>query len=1022
MSHSKLRFLPPETCMLEELTEYLCGLPRDELARSLVILPTQRLSTVLLAWMAQRLVAFEPPTITTMERLLQDEGNKAALEAGHPPLSVASDLTIDLIISQIIRTEAFIHLQQGHARELRLFFSEIADADLNETAFERLTLCMTEDIYKNEKHLGSLHSRVQEMHQCWKKLNDFLVKLGHSSRPDFLSRAAASLQKKWETSERLPWDHCWLVGFTSTAESWKPLLASMIEKKNVSFWLNQSPLLYHESSPLQHLSELLAERADTAVPKTAPVSHKHKPVTIINTPSPWAEVALALEHIEQWISDDCPPSRIGLLVTNEGEYGSIIKCLMEVMQIKGNIALATPLSKTTGGIWLQSLIHWLESGEQTTALLNFMCHQTTLEWLLKDVAIADKVDSWLKLRNEIIEKIGASQITSGTDILLQDQKGNLLGQCLEKILNLFSPWLCEIKETRLLGVWISFLQNVFVECEVFGVHASEDQATNNKKAKSSIDQSSQSAIDDFFKASKISENVSQSLVSGHEFLTIINDQLMVQEVRTTGEPLADIQVLSLAEARYMPFARAIILGCNEGTFPKALPKDELLDDYLKRRIGLPGWRSLEAMEDLTFSLLRNRLPHLVLYRPTRNMEENSVRSRFIEKLASEEEALFSTPQFDLSQFWDKHGPKENFLDSQLIHENRSEGELFQNHDDFAQIPKKITHNISASSLEKLIRCPYRFLLHHLKVNDLILPIEGDRRAEGEWLHGVLEAFFTSEYQGKKVIEPWDQAIKNFYDTALKRLLTLTRILGPKNIDSKPIYFHLLHHSWPAFIKHIDRLYPQKSATAFHLGMREARLNSTPHRQGASKQPSADSSPILEPQFSIGGHLRNVTGFMDSIDRWDDHFLLTDYKRQGTPERSAIKKGISPQLPFYIAALATASQDFPIDQAILGYWSILKGEWKSQGVGPTVKDKAISKKLANRSTPDVQELIAAFTDLWKWREHDITESKRFYSDASDCSLCSMAGVCRKNDPNLRDTIEQQSRLSERIENAAKRASK
>jgi len=77
-------------------------------------------------------------------------------------------------------------------------------------------------------------------------------------------------------------------------------------------------------------------------------------------------------------------------------------------------------------------------------------------------------------------------------------------------------------------------------------------------------------------------------------------------------PARGIQVLSIVEARYVPFQVAIIIGCTEGNFPKALPADNLVDDWLKQRIGLPGWKYVEALEDTTFHLLAARLPHLEL--------------------------------------------------------------------------------------------------------------------------------------------------------------------------------------------------------------------------------------------------------------------------------------------------------------------------------------------------------------------------------------------------------------------------
>ena len=83
--------------------------------------------------------------------------------------------------------------------------------------------------------------------------------------------------------------------------------------------------------------------------------------------------------------------------------------------------------------------------------------------------------------------------------------------------------------------------------------------------------------------------------------------MLKQDCRFIGYPLKGIQVISLPEARYVPFQAIVILGCVEGVFPKSLPQDVLVDDWIKRKLGLRGWSYIESLEDTTFQLLVDRL-------------------------------------------------------------------------------------------------------------------------------------------------------------------------------------------------------------------------------------------------------------------------------------------------------------------------------------------------------------------------------------------------------------------------------
>ena len=125
-----------------------------------------------------------------------------------------------------------------------------------------------------------------------------------------------------------------------------------------------------------------------------------------------------------------------------------------------------------------------------------------------------------------------------------------------------------------------------------------------------------------------------------EIYNYILKKIMNLECRSIGYPLKGLQVIALTEARYVPFDAIILLGCVESVFPKSLPQDVLVDDWLKRKLGLRGWQYIESLEDTTFKLLIERVPYIEIFYPKRLEDKPTVPSRFIERLKWENKAQF----------------------------------------------------------------------------------------------------------------------------------------------------------------------------------------------------------------------------------------------------------------------------------------------------------------------------------------------------------------------------------------------
>lgn len=970
--HELVRLWPPATNLIEELANELLTLDPQLLRQTTVILPTQRLGTHLLAAMSYTKSAFYPPLVTTMEQFLIRE---AVQIQSLPP--VIPDAVFEFMLTDIIRAGKFQHLREGHERELRLFYQETVEAAVTTVAFKLLRETLANDIYHSEQHQGSLFDRIHEMDTVLQQIDLRMQKLGISLRSSVLTQASRALADAVEQGQWQPkFQRAYWVGFTSTVDSWIPFLQKFARHPKVISWISQSPHLYATQNPLQNFAEKVFGVAptDLEITEQAPTQ-----VSVVPAPSPAAEVIQCLEMVQLLLKKGVTPASIGILVTHEGDYGPMLRNQITLTQIPANVALPFPLAQTFPGAWIKALITLLRT-PHTIHLLQWLQHPITFAWLNSLASTPMSETSWQHQLVKAFQFQGQTPDIPGLIARLPEHFGPLLTH-VQSVLNDLE---CTQNTEKNLAAWIAPWEQLFQQTKVFseGLTALD------------ITKSCQDAWQQFLNTV---DHWGQHLflpVPGTTFINWLEHHLLGAEIRTVGEPLAGVQVLSLAESRLMPFRHVFILGCNEGVFPKALPKDELLDDFLKRRIGLPGWSVLEAMEDLTFHLLQWRTPSIYLHYAREDLQGIRVKSRFVESALAQ--GARNLPEYAL----DPEISSRNLRTTRFsVPPSRSrEGQGIK-----PQWLRKLP--VSASTLTDLIHCPYRYLLHQMQVRELTVPsLIPDVRQEGDWLHDVLEAFFTSHVNGQKVAEPWPQPpyFESFNDFARTRLEKLTAKLAPLDAKNGLLVQHLKIFAWPRFIQHLETIYGNAVWSACTSGHREFRLG-------------AETNGGCQPSVMVGGQKRSSKGAVDSIDKTPFATILTDYKRKNFPSPSAVERGESPQLVFYSLALSQyIDPSFSMSRTIIGYWSILEGEWKTVGIGSEVNTNQLPPILKGGRTKSLESLSQNLVQLWTWRENDIQQEGRFYADPSNsgntCMHCSYQRLCQKDDPSRLEQMEKQKRLA------------
>lgn len=1011
---------PDHTCLVRALVSALEQMSGDDLQKAVVVLPTQRLAVWVTAALAKERISFVPPTFFTLESFLRYAFKIFSEGSGASPFPQLSDMEAELLLAGLIKQHGFHHLRMGHEHEIHQLFAEFSDWGLTEQGFVELEKVTSENVYLSDKSVDTLRERIAELKILHGLFLSELNRIGAYPKSQILAQECAALPSLIAGASP-PWKALYLVGFTSLKSHVAPVLRTLLAKDGTRVWINTPPDLAGSRNPLQQIIQDLGFRGEGEEPPkviSGSVKSEHEldvgtakdrapsPIKVLEMPSVLAEVAYAL-HLAQYAveREGLPPSRVGILVSDDDTYGPPLRAFVPRLGLETNMAISTPLMGTPLGTWIASLLELLRGEQKVSHLLAYLAHPYTL-------------GSSSLSRATLYQDVAETGVATGLGPLLASKVlTKATKDYILESLRPFEAFLLKSKtERQPFAAWMDLFAPALEWALARAIVAEEkDQiATEGREDKQNVEirpalsaavlRSARKALGDVqdslhaigpFMAGKFSKN---------DFLTLISQRFLTPDCRDVGEPLRGIQILSIEEARYIPFEKLIILGAAEGQFPRALPKDHLLDNYFKTRIGLPGWQFLEAIEDTTYHLLKARVNGLTLLYPEKQGTAPVVRSRFIESALVLGEAEFARESgedqlhgllrpINAAPGWEREQETSPGADVQGIYAGDRESLLL---------------TASASGLTSLIRCPYRFLLEKLGVRGLVLKEEDDPQQEGDWLHQVLEAFFTGQVDSQTVAEPlkirgFPGGFEDFRTYALERLNTLTSQLAPENLGDAPVKLHLKVFGWPAFVEHVIKVYgltqQEKEQPAADRGMREMSIGRT--------------RPVT---LRVGSHTVRLRGSIDAVDHVGPMHLITDYKRRGTPSRGEALSGLSPQLTFYALAYAQEFEDRPIAQGVIGYWSILNGQWTSITSGTGVQDFARDLGLiSSRDKSSLEEAVTQLLGLWQWRlDTLLSPAGLFRPDPSECGHCAYSGVCRRDDPVYSETVVQGSELRMRLD--------
>lgn len=1017
-SQPQMKLIQANECLLTDVfLDVRQNLGEPELANSLFVFPTQRLATVFLSQLAQEEVAVLSPKVTTIENLVDlvmesrvFECRQANAEDLNQPQ--ADPLYCELLLTSLIETGNFENIGLNHAHEVHQLFTDVEELS-ERSPWLKLEDYVADMNFRKESYQELLLGRLRELSRLHVRFHEMLEKAGLGFR-------AANQKLKAEkalgcTASFLEqYDHIYIVGLTTVKKFLLPLLHEFSKNNKVRFFLTHPFTTYSKISPLSDLVEVLDQ--SFAGPAALDFYGDSKLIELRKCSNPVEEVFRCVQAIRDDINQGIAESHIAILVPDEATYAPLLKAAFEDPGLQANIALATPLSSTAVGTWLQAFSAFTSRKGELSDAISFMVHPITVarlqsEGIFRYQEVA-KLYVQLKQLSTKYQSIG--DMLADSDPIIQQSDEVKILQFLCQQTRLFS----ELKPSAKIALsrWDEMLQDLF---EVFSVRSYRQGGADGEH------ESQNDAIRLLQNQLGLITKGIFSFFTPSEFWKLLKDRILNLEVRSVGYPLEGVQIVNFVESRYVPFKKAYVLGCVEGKIPRSLPQDHLVSDAMKRYLGLKGWAYVESLEDTTFFLLASRLERLVLLWPEKLDGSPQVKSRMLEQLVVHgyaKELHFGTPSF--SCFLSDEPSNQR----SLIEQGAASSIPFKVLPGTASFGKfetlnalaMLQSNFSATSLKSLFDCPFKFALSKIKIKPGLRQWEGAAQAEGTFLHEVLEHFFNgfsekasailikktldrsfgaeeintenvTEFLRDSLALPLHQCLaaskgrSNLSRLLCARIHLITDQLNQRDRQSPAFLHHLVFYAWPRLVDFL-----------LNAGLGE--MSSVNFESEVSFSFQVQEMQIAV-QLSNGELFQLIPTFVGSMDQLvtvGKDRLILDFKRKTLPAKKDVQQGDNPQLPIYAWATSHLKGGDYLEKMILGYYSVLSGKFAPVAFGSDVEEHLKSKFAlkATKNQKGVSTLVEELSKKFGSVIVDLVEANEFIANPGDaCRVCDYAGICR-----------------------------
>ncbi|MBL1260837.1 MAG: PD-(D/E)XK nuclease family protein [Thiotrichaceae bacterium] len=428
-------------------------------------------------------------------------------------------------------------------------------------------------------------------------------------------------------------------------------------------------------------------------------------------------------------------------------------------------------------------------------------------------------------------------------------------------------------------------------------------------------------------------------INWSEFRTWLGRAL--ERANFAAQENGQIQLLTLEQSNLQQFDAIVIAGITQEHFPGQKESSPFFNDSVRHALGIPPASQGLATRFYHFRRLLEAAPNFLLTCYSDEGGAASTPSPWLELLQRFHQLAYGEKLHDggLAQRLAAYKQQQAAQPIDGLNAAPAPAPIVPR----ALIPK----NISASSYQKLIDCPYQFYVSYclnLRAADEIR--EALQKSDyGEHVHHILQRFHDP--QGKEAFQlPVDN---DHRDAAIEHLNAISQRIFKQDLEDNYLHRGWLQQ-WLAIVPHyIDWQIERAQTWQVSAVEQSAKLET------------------LDPLFDIKGRL-------DRVDHSAEGTSVVDYKT-GIPARlSDIEAGEAVQLPFY--ALLSDPAPHRVE-----YLALAKEKVKTAGV---LEGEHLAS-LAEQNRVRLKQLMAEIHD---------GKPMPAWGDETTCGYCDMQGLCRK----------------------------
>jgi hypothetical protein len=199
--------------------------------------------------------------------------------------------------------------------------------------------------------------------------------------------------------------------------------------------------------------------------------------------------------------------------------------------------------------------------------------------------------------------------------------------------------------------------------------------------------------------------INKNINADFELITkLLHQVLSTEQVPFKGDAVEGMQLMGVLETRNLDFKNVIILGLNEGNFPKSQKPQSFLSQNIRYAFGLPVEKFRDSVYAYFFYRIIQRAENICLvYNTVVSGENGGEMSRFIKQLLFESNLKIN--KISVKQELKPNVPSEISV--------KKDSAVLEKLNDFIEQNGTCKRLFSASSLNDFMDCPLKFYFKHI---------------------------------------------------------------------------------------------------------------------------------------------------------------------------------------------------------------------------------------------------------------------------------------------------------------------